>query len=451
MAASDPERPTLLHRVEFEAFRLVETIVGWLPMDSCASLGRHAGRLFQFLSPRYRKIVRRNLRIATAKDTPSPEAIDQLVNETFRRAGANFISSLKSATMSAEELAQYIETIGGEILVREPSGTGLVVAMPHMGNWEVMAKLSSLDARIGRFGGVYRPLDNPLMDELTHRRRTADGCQLFSRRDGFHAPIALLRSPGPLGVLADLRAGGHGVVLPFFGKLTSCSPLPDLMARRAKAEVATLSIVTIADGRWKANFHPLGKSPGVAGIMKALEEAMGAGLADVFWFHDRWRIDRTRPLSFYTKYDRQVANEATVPMRVLLTFPDDQPEAAEILIRGLLDERPDLRIDWLTAIPGEPVDPRVVKHDWDHSEPDEHADGTLDRIDATHPAPLDAALLFGGTPVLAHAAKRAGLRSIIGCRVSGKPWTKSFDEPSEAGAWRQVAADLAYVPKSHEP
>lgn len=447
MAAPESDQPTLLHRVEFAIFRLVEGIVALLPMDSCAVLGRLIGRMFQLFSARYRHLIRRNLRIATAENPLSPEDLDALIEETFRRAGANFISSLKSATMSAEKLAEHVETTHFDLFCREEAQNGLVITMPHMGNWEIMTKLSVLNAGVSRVGGVYRPLDNPLMDRLTHERRTADGAKLFSRRDGFHLPIALLRSPGSMGVLADQRAGGQGVVLPFFGKLTSCTPLPDLMARRAKADVCTLTISTTGHGRWHAEMRSLGKSPGVAGIMSALETAMRDSLPDVFWFHDRWRTDRTRPLSFYTKFDPEVAKQATVPMRVLLTLRDDIQHDADILFDALFAARPDLRIDWLTSLPGDHRDPRVVKHDWDHSAPDEHAAGALDRIDASHPAPLDAALFFGGTLVLAKAAKRAGLRSIIGCEVHGKPWTRSFDYPSNPLDWTAIASELALVPK----
>ncbi|MGB6219462.1 MAG: lysophospholipid acyltransferase family protein [Haloferula sp.] len=447
MAEPKTEPPTLLHRLEYAAFRSIEAIVGMLPMDSCAVLGRHAGRAFQAVSPRYRHLIRRNLRIATAENPLSPQALDRLIDETFRRVGANFLSSLKSATMTSEQLAEHIETTNCDLLSREEAGNGLVVIMSHMGNWEIMAKLSGLHAGVSRFGTVYRPLGNPLMNQLTNERRAADGCQLFSRHEGFHAPIALLRSPGPMGVLADQRPGAQGVVMPFFGKLTSCTPLPDLMARRAKADVCTLTISTIDLGRWHAEMHLLGRSPGVTGIVTALETAMRVSLADVFWFHDRWRTDRTRPLSFYTKFDPEIAKQATVPMRVLLTLHDDSQEDADVLISALFDERPDLRIDWLTSLPGDHPDSRVVKHEWDHSAPEEHADGALDRIDASHPAPLDAALLFGGTEVLAKAAKRANLRSIIGCKVHGRPWTRSFDYPTHPDGWKEIAAELAAVPK----
>ncbi|MFC7336672.1 lysophospholipid acyltransferase family protein [Haloferula chungangensis] len=446
MAAPSSDNPTLLHRLEYGAFRTVEGIMGLLPMDSCALLGRLCGRIFQFLSPKYRRLIRRNLRIATAENPLPPRELDQLIDETFRRVGANFLSSLKSATVTSEELSKSIEISRCDLLSREEAGNGLVVIMSHMGNWEIMAKLSGLHSGISRFGAIYRPLDNPLMDRLTNKRRAADGCQLFSRHDGFHAPIALLRSPGPLGVLSDQRAGAQGVVLPFFGKLTTSTPLPDLMARRAKAEVCTLAITTIGNGRWRAEMHSLGKSPGVAGMVKAMESTMRSSLADVFWFHDRWRADRIRPLSFYTKFDPEIARQASVPMRVLLTLRDDSQEDADVLFEALFAERPDLRIEWLTSLPGEHPDPRVVKHAWDHSAPDEHASGALDRIDDSHPAPLDAALLFGGTPVIAKAAKRAGLRSIIGCDVQGKPWTRSFPYPKCPDEWRDIASKLAEVP-----
>jgi len=168
MAAPTSDRPTLLHRLEYGAFRSVEGIVARLPMDSCAVLGRLIGRFFQLVSPRYRHLIRRNLRIATAENPLCREELDQLVDETFRRAGANFISSLKSATMSLEQLAENIETTHCDLLSRERAGNGLLVTIPHMGNWEIMTNLSGRYAGISNFGAVYRPLDNPLMDKLTN-------------------------------------------------------------------------------------------------------------------------------------------------------------------------------------------------------------------------------------------------------------------------------------------
>lgn len=449
---SADRRPSFVHRLEHLAFRGIERLLSGARLTACVRLGRLAGRLFHALSPRYRRLVRRNLRIATANDPPPASELDALVLETFRRAGANFLGALRSPSLSREELEAIAINDGiGQLGERGPGKTGLVVAMPHMGNWEALPRLGrSYVGDAGVYGGIYRPLDNPLMDELTRQRRVADGARLFSRKDGFHPPAAMLRDGGVLGILSDQRAGGRGDPMPFFGKMTTCSPLPALLARRGRAEIATLTIASEPGGRWRIKARPLDGEPDTPAIMSALEMGMRESLPDVFWFHDRWRTDPARPLSFFTRIDPEVAARATVPLRLLVTLPAGlDPATTTAFFAKLFEARPDLRLDFLGSRTLEDHDPRVALHSWDPSQPDEHADATVRRIDESHAVPLDGALLFGSEAALAHAAKRLGLRAILGLEVSGKPWTRSFARPPDRRGWIEIAEALALVPKRH--
>jgi hypothetical protein len=64
--------------------------------------------------------------------------------------------------------------------------------------------------------------------------------------------------------------------------------------------------------------------------------------------------------------------------------------------------------------------------------------------------PLDFVLLLGSELSLAKAAKRMGLRAILGIGVAGKPWTKSFPMPSDRDAWRRLAEDLVLTAKTRK-
>ncbi len=448
MSDSDVRQPRLLHRLEFILFRGIELLLSCLSIATATSLGRMAGRLFYTLSPRYRRLVRRNLRIATANDGLGPAELHELTLETFRRAGANFLGALRTPMLDLETVHEIATEDGTDLMAgRGPGRTGLVVTMSHMGNWEAMARLSKDYVGEAEYGGVYRPLENPLMDALTRERRTMDGAVLFSRKDGFHAPAALLKRGGSLGILADHRAGGRGAVLPFFGKLTTCSPLPALLARRGRADVSVLSIVTQDAGHWRMILRPLHGEAGAEAIMAELERGMRRSLADVFWLHDRWRIDSRRPLSLFARLDPERAAEATVPLRLVVTLPADLgPAARERLFEDLFRARPDLRLELLEASPSDPPREGVAVHVWDPQQPPEHADGTLRRIDESHPAPLDGALLFGSEAGLARAAKRLGLRAIIGLDVAGKPWTHSFARPTDQAGWKEIVDELSWIP-----
>jgi len=445
-------RPTIAHRLEFHLYKMVERILATLSMQDCVQLGRGVGHLIHAITPRYRRLVARNLRIATANDPLTEAELHALVTETFKRGTANFLGSFRTQLASTEELLARVEAKDMEILeLKNTENRGLVVAMPHMGNWEALTQLGTTYAPERSYGGVYRPLNNPLMDEHTRRRRTADGAQLFSRRDGFHAPASMLRDGGALVVLADQRAGASGIPLPFFGKITTCSPLPSLMARRSKSFVSILAISTTGPARWKLEMLPVSGKAQTELIMERLEEAMRRSLPDVFWFHDRWRTDSARPLSLFTKMDPSIAARATVPLRLILSAPADaHEEDVRQLIAAMAAIRPDLKIERLVLNPHTPEQPGVACHHWDPSMPPEQCDGFIQKIDASAPTPLDGAILLGSEQDLARAAKRFGLRAIIGMNVKGKPWTRSLQRPASTEQWADLANQLAQVPIRHQ-
>jgi hypothetical protein len=179
-------------------------------------------------------------------------------------------------------------------------------------------------------------------------------------------------------------------------------------------------------------------------IMDQLATAMRDSLTDVFWFHDRWRVDAVRPLHFYTKESpTEPAKLAPVPTRVLVSLPPDAPEAVETL-RRLLELRPDARLDVLDDghLPELPHDDRIARVEWDPGCPPEHLPAVLRRSDESQPAPLDFALLLDGHRDLARAARKFGLRAVVGVGTPGKPWTRAFGRPTHAAGWRWLADEL---------
>lgn len=448
VSESDPPQPNLLHRLEFLLFRGMERLLAGISLADTCRVGRAAGWLFHKLTPRYRRIVHRNLRIATASEGRSADELQDLVLEVYRRAGANFLAALKAPTLDLEAVHEATISEGTEHLGgRGPGNSGVILTMAHMGNWEATTRLCKAYVGEADYGGVYRPLGNPLLDDLTRSRRTMDGAKLFSRKDGFHAPAALLRDGGMLGVLADHKAGARGVAIPFFGKLTTCSPLPTLLAKRGRADVTVLSIATERPGVWRLIVRKMEGKPEVGRIMSALEASMRSSLTDVFWFHDRWRVNSLRPLSLFTRIDPGQTAAATVPLRLLLTLPEGlSPALRSQIIDRLLGARADLQLELLGSLPDQGSNERVVIHQWDSDQPAEHADTTLRHVDESHPAPLDGVILLGSEISIARAAKRAGLRAIVGVGVSGKPWTSCHATPTDPSGWLEIVDDLAWIP-----
>ncbi|KAB2638714.1 MAG: hypothetical protein DVB25_07165 [Verrucomicrobia bacterium] len=268
----------------------LEKLVGWLPGPLVFHLGELLGRLAWLCLPLRRKTVLRNLRIAFCGEHDLP-TLRRMVLATFQRTGANLFSAARTARLAPAKLASVIHIENPELLEQAlAGGKGVVLLLSHMGNWELLSRLVHLFPPGTRTGAFYRPLNNPLLDKATLLRRQADGTRMFSKRDSPHLVAGFLREGGMVGILADQRVGVPGEVVRFFGRLTRASPLPSLLARRAKSSVLALSLTTVAAGRWHARFVPMAAANTTNGCIATLEEAMQRGPLDVFWLQERWKV-----------------------------------------------------------------------------------------------------------------------------------------------------------------
>jgi KDO2-lipid IV(A) lauroyltransferase len=317
--------------MECLAHSALEAVVAVLPGPLVFRFGEMLGSLAWHVLPQRRRIVLRNLRIAFAGRKELPVII-RMAKETFRRSGANLVSVAHTARLAPEELGKVIHIENRELLEQAlASGRGVVLLLAHMGNWELLSRLVHLFPPGSKTGAFYRPLNNPLLDARVLARRQADGTRMFSKRDPFHQVTGFLREGGIVGVLADQRVGMQGEVVPFFGRLTRTSPLPSLLARRAKAEVLALALVTERPGKWKAVFTSVEKPHTTPHCMAALEKAMMAAPTDVFWLQERWKVSvkRFRPFS---KWLEPFVEKGDKPHRALIWLTDamasrDLPEA----------------------------------------------------------------------------------------------------------------------------
>jgi Kdo2-lipid IVA lauroyltransferase/acyltransferase len=282
---------SLKWRLECLGQSFVEGIAGLLPGPWAFRLGEALADLAWHLMPKRRKVVLRNLRIAFAGEKELPE-LQRMARATFRRTGGNLISAAHTARLTPAELAKVIRIENLDLLEQAmANGKGVVLLLSHMGNWEVLSRLIHLFPKGAKTGAFYRPLNNPLLDKRVLDRRQADGTRMFSKRDNPLHVAGFLREGGIVGILADQRVDLHGELAPFFGRLTRVSPLPSLLARRAKASLLSLAVTTDTPGHWTATFMPVDTPPHTVNCMVALERAMKSGPVDVFWLQERWKLN----------------------------------------------------------------------------------------------------------------------------------------------------------------
>ena len=265
-----------------------------LPLGIVFRLGGLLGLAAWAILPKYRKLARRNLRIALGPEADE-EKIRRLVRGHFRNLGANLLSVPRLARMPEGDVQARVEMIGFPNLRGAlDRGKGVVMAINHIGNWELYAQLIGR-VRDVKVGTIFQSQSNKYLNRLIDRNRRRLGLHTFDRRKGYLGAVGLIEGGGILAVLIDQHAGESGIWTPFFGKLASTSPLAAILSDRTGAPLVSVAIHTIGTARWRCTIEPAIEPKGrtveelTAELNRVLERQIAASWPDWFWLHDRWK------------------------------------------------------------------------------------------------------------------------------------------------------------------
>ena len=100
---------TLLYLLARGAVAFVQA----LPMSVVAHIGRGLGLVAYWLDRRHRRVALKNLTTCFGNEK-TPTEIRAIALENYRRIAENYITSVKSAAMSFEQLQRHLTFSGGE-------------------------------------------------------------------------------------------------------------------------------------------------------------------------------------------------------------------------------------------------------------------------------------------------------------------------------------------------
>jgi lipopolysaccharide heptosyltransferase II len=291
-------------------YRAVAAIIALLPLRVVFYAGRVCGGGAWLFAAKYRKLATRNVEIAFGDEKSSAE-IRRLVRRHFSNLGANLLSAIKINAMPLEKTAELFDVEGMEELDAElRHGRSVVLALSHIGNWELFTRMSPLRLSHAPLATIYQRLGNRFLDEHVSAQRACFGVEPLDRSEGFQKAIQLLRRGGLLGVLSDQHAGDHGLWTPFFGRLASTSPLAGLLSKRTGAALFAAAIYTRGPARWRIAFTPRLDAPGesvqalTAKANATIEQQIRHAPEDWFWVHNRWKTPN--PNFLLSNYKRGV-------------------------------------------------------------------------------------------------------------------------------------------------
>ena len=341
-------------------YRAALAFITALPLRLVFSLGKGLGLIAWLLLPAYRQLALRNVEIAFGAEKSEREK-STLVRRHFQQLGANLLSGVKLNAMLLEEVTALVTTEGAEEVHRElRAGRPVVLALSHLGNWELFAQILPHYFGYTRLSTVYQKLGNRPLDQFVRQRRARFGVELFDRSEGFQEAIRLLRGGGMIGILSDQHAGDHGLWTPFFGRLASTSPLPALLCKRTGAALVAASLYTAGPGKWRMTFSPAFDLPNdsVQSLTAKTNDVIAGEIRrapeDWFWVHNRWKTPQ--PNWLLAKYKRGIfvfetaASNGLQPFRILIRGSNWLGDSVISIpaVRAIKRGRPDAHLTVLT-------------------------------------------------------------------------------------------------------
>lgn len=334
-------------------YRAGTGLLALLPLPALFRIGQIGGTIAWLVLPQYRKLALHNVHIAFGGEF-SEKQRRQMARRHFQQLGANLLCSVRFNRMPMEKILERVRLENFEHIEKcfrqkQP----LILLLSHIGSWEFCTRLFPHFSQGRRTSTVYQRIANPYVDRHVRETRGQFGLEMFERSEGFGKAIELLRAGGGVGILMDQHAGDGGLWTPFFGRLSSTTPLPALLARRTSARLIGFAVHTDGFARWRAVAEmPIdcaGKS--IAQITahgnEIVEKQIRRSPEDWFWVHNRWKTPR--PNFLLPKYKRGIFLPDGLPLkpfRILIRSSNWLGDAVMSVpaVRAIKRGRPDAHV-----------------------------------------------------------------------------------------------------------
>lgn len=258
--------------------------------------GEGLGRLAYRFDARHRRVALENLQRAFPESDAAWRA--EVARASFAQAGRTVFEMLWTPRLVDMPVHEFVCGDGVERLVEASrAGTGALLVGSHFGNWEVAGVM------LPRLGvplvSIARPLDDPRLDALLLRLRTATGAAIVAKRDAVRGALRALREGKVVTVLCDQNTlRKEAVFVPYFGELAATTPLAAHLHLRSGAPIFPGFSVPEQDGYRIVVEPPIETRETerdravldiTAAITRRIEHWARQRPEAWLWMHDRWR------------------------------------------------------------------------------------------------------------------------------------------------------------------
>lgn len=289
-------RSTLRNYAEYAAASLLLAVLRNLPHRWGLRVAGIVISVMRLAVPKLQRIAMRNLALAFPA-LPEVERIALRI-ECFHTMARVLHAFACLPGLHPGNIHKWIRYEGFEHFeAAKRQGKGVLFATGHVGTWELSASAHALLTEPMHV--VVRPLDNPLLDALTTRYRSASGNTIHGKTEAARGILKAMQHNEAVGILADQNGLlDHGMFVDFFG-VPACTDtrFARLAFRSGAAILPGFAFWSEAEQRHILKFYPPLSLTGDAAldtalIQQAIEKAIREAPGQWLWVHRRWK---TRP------------------------------------------------------------------------------------------------------------------------------------------------------------
>lgn len=309
------------YRVEYVLVLAVRATVRFLPDAVARAIGTTIGLGFYAFDPAHRRLAVSQLRAAFP--TRSEAACRAIARATFAHFGRLLAVILKFSTLSPDGIRARVDFEGVDrVEAALAAGKGVIVFSGHFGYWELQGLAHPLV--LPPMSVLARPLDNPHLQELLERTRSATGNHVIYRQGALRRVLRALNANECVAILIDQHIqGADAVSVDFFDRPAATTSALATLALRTGAPLVPAFALPAAGGRYRLVYeHPVELPP--AGSADPVVE-LTQRCTDVLemyvrrhpqlwlWMHRRWRDAGAREARVGGMFPSAVSDESEEP------------------------------------------------------------------------------------------------------------------------------------------
>jgi len=290
------------HVVEYSLLRGISGLANLLPYRAALGLGWTFAWLSWHLSRTPRERVTRRLKQVFG-DELSDDKRREIGWVAWRNLFFNGVEILRIPSVTLKWIKKVIDyQIVEDVRDYGKRGEGLILAIPHVGNWDlagVAVPLLGVD-----LATIARRQKNPLTDAYLMRMREFTGLKVwYTESKGFAGFLRRLKEGKVVAILPDLRAKARAVSVNFLGVETKVAAGMALFAHEANVPILTVYTIRIGWGRHRwVKMDPIYPDPALdrdediqrmtQAVMDNVTSIVREHPEQYFWFNKRWVLGK---------------------------------------------------------------------------------------------------------------------------------------------------------------